>query len=45
MTQACADALAGAIAQQPEDWHMLQRVFVADFDSDRPAGAAQPVSS
>jgi lauroyl/myristoyl acyltransferase len=45
MTQACADALAGAIAEQPEDWHMLQRVFVADFDSDRPAGAAQPVSS
>jgi KDO2-lipid IV(A) lauroyltransferase len=45
MTQSCADALAGAIARQPEDWHMLQRVFVADFDSDHPADAAQPVSS
>jgi lauroyl/myristoyl acyltransferase len=45
MTQSCADALAGAIAERPEDWHMLQRVFVADFDSDPSIGAAQPVSS
>jgi phosphatidylinositol dimannoside acyltransferase len=45
MTQSCADALAGAIAERPEDWHMLQRVFVADFDTDHPAGATQPVPS
>jgi phosphatidylinositol dimannoside acyltransferase len=31
MTQACADALAEGIAEHPEDWHMLQRVFVADW--------------
>ena len=31
MTQACADALAGGIADHPQDWHMLQRVFVADW--------------
>jgi lauroyl/myristoyl acyltransferase len=40
MTQACADALAGAIAEHPQDWHMLQRVFVADWvDVPDPAGA------
>ncbi len=31
MTQACADALAAGITAHPEDWHMLQRVFVADL--------------
>ena len=31
MTQACADVLAGAIAEHPQDWHMLQRVFSADL--------------
>jgi phosphatidylinositol dimannoside acyltransferase len=31
MTQGCADALAEGIAAHPEDWHMLQRVFVADW--------------
>ena len=31
MTQACADALALGIAAHPEDWHMLQRVVVADW--------------
>lgn len=34
MTQGCADALAAGIAAHPEDWHMLQRVFVADLVSD-----------
>ncbi len=39
MTQACADALGGVIREHPEDWHMLQRVFVADLDPARlPAG-------
>lgn len=40
MTQGCADALAAGITAHPEDWHMLQRVFVADLVSDvvaRPA--------
>ncbi|HEY6795586.1 MAG TPA: phosphatidylinositol mannoside acyltransferase, partial [Kineosporiaceae bacterium] len=39
MTQACADALAEGIAAHPEDWHMLQRVFVADW-VEFPGGAA-----
>lgn len=34
MTQACADALASGIARHPQDWHMLQRVFVADLVPD-----------
>jgi KDO2-lipid IV(A) lauroyltransferase len=41
ITQRCADHLAAAIAQHPQDWHMLQRVFVADLDPARaPAGGA-----
>ena len=35
MTQACADALGEAVRTHTEDWHMMQRVFVADLD---PAG-------
>lgn len=31
MTQTCADALATGITAHPQDWHMLQRVFVADL--------------
>jgi len=31
MTQQCAEALAAGIAAHPQDWHMLQRVFVADL--------------
>jgi KDO2-lipid IV(A) lauroyltransferase len=31
MTQACADALEAGIRRHPQDWHMLQRVFVADL--------------
>ena len=38
MTQSCVDALAGAIAEHPQDWHMLQPVFVADLTRD---GAAR----
>jgi len=37
MTQACVDALAGAIAEHPQDWHMLQRVFV----DGEPGGGAR----
>jgi lauroyl/myristoyl acyltransferase len=42
MTQACADALAGAIAEHPQDWHMLQRVFVADFEPVQPVQPEEP---
>ncbi|AIA02496.1 MULTISPECIES: phosphatidylinositol mannoside acyltransferase [Streptomyces] len=31
MTQALADAFAGGIADHPEDWHMLQRLWLADL--------------
>lgn len=30
LTQRCADQLATAVRDHPQDWHMLQRVFVAD---------------
>ncbi|MGA4866564.1 phosphatidylinositol mannoside acyltransferase [Streptomyces lavendulocolor] len=32
MTQALADAFATGIADHPEDWHMLQRLWIADLD-------------
>ncbi|HLS49020.1 MAG TPA: phosphatidylinositol mannoside acyltransferase [Actinomycetaceae bacterium] len=35
MTQGWLDALAQGIATQPQDWHMLQPVFVDDLDPDR----------
>ncbi|MBM9509786.1 phosphatidylinositol mannoside acyltransferase [Actinacidiphila acididurans] len=31
MTQALADAYASGIAEHPEDWHMLQRLWLADL--------------
>lgn len=31
MTQQLADVFAGHIADHPQDWHMLQRVFTADL--------------
>jgi lauroyl/myristoyl acyltransferase len=39
MTQALADAFATGIADHPEDWHMLQRLWLKDLDPARsPAG-------
>ncbi|MCX4740324.1 phosphatidylinositol mannoside acyltransferase [Streptomyces antibioticus] len=32
MTQALADAFASGIADHPEDWHMLQRLWLSDLD-------------
>ncbi|AJP01141.1 lipid A biosynthesis acyltransferase [Streptomyces cyaneogriseus subsp. noncyanogenus] len=32
MTQALADAFATGISAHPEDWHMLQRLWLADLD-------------
>ncbi|MEU9759312.1 phosphatidylinositol mannoside acyltransferase [Streptomyces sp. NPDC047987] len=32
MTQALADAFAVGIAEHPEDWHMLQRLWLADLE-------------
>ncbi len=36
MTQALADAFAEGIAAHPADWHMLQRVWVADAEPASP---------
>ena len=30
MTQRCADAFAVGIKAHPEDWHMLQRIFLEE---------------
>ena len=37
MTQGVADAFTSALRAHPEDWHMMQRVFVDDLD-DRSGG-------
>ncbi|GAA3882667.1 phosphatidylinositol mannoside acyltransferase [Streptomyces sedi] len=46
MTQALADSFARAIADHPQDWHMLQRLWTADLDPRpapaEPAGEARP---
>jgi KDO2-lipid IV(A) lauroyltransferase len=36
MTQALADAYASGIAEHPEDWHMLQRLWLADLPARGP---------
>jgi phosphatidylinositol dimannoside acyltransferase len=41
MTQALADAFATGIADHPEDWHMLQRLWLADLEP-RPADGERP---
>ena len=35
LTQAWVDVVADGIAAHPQDWHMLQKVFVADLDPER----------
>jgi KDO2-lipid IV(A) lauroyltransferase len=35
MSQALADRFTEAIAEHPQDWHMLQRVFTEDLDPAR----------
>jgi lauroyl/myristoyl acyltransferase len=35
LTQAWVDVVAAGIAEHPQDWHMLQKVFVADLDPVR----------
>ncbi len=35
MTQQMATVFEQAISEHPEDWHMLQRIFVADLDPER----------
>ena len=33
-TQQIADQFGAAIGQTPQDWHMMQPVFVADLDAE-----------
>ena len=42
MSQQLADRFAEAIAEHPEDWHMLQKVFTADLDPARLPEASVP---
>jgi lauroyl/myristoyl acyltransferase len=35
MTQQMATAFEHGIREHPEDWHMLQKLFVADLDPER----------
>jgi len=47
MTQQMARAFEEGIAAHPEDWHMLQRVFSADFEPGRlatPAGLGEEMN-
>ncbi|KAA9149750.1 phosphatidylinositol mannoside acyltransferase [Amycolatopsis acidicola] len=37
-TQAIADIFAGDIAAHPADWHMMQKLWTADFGEAGPAG-------
>ncbi|MFI6442675.1 phosphatidylinositol mannoside acyltransferase [Streptomyces sp. NPDC050759] len=41
MAQALADAFATGIAEHPEDWHMLQRLWLKDLET-RPSDGARP---
>ncbi|WP_430378369.1 phosphatidylinositol mannoside acyltransferase [Streptomyces sp. B1-3] len=41
IAQALADAFATGIADHPEDWHMLQRLWLKDLEP-RPADGARP---
>ncbi|KRV50347.1 lipid A biosynthesis acyltransferase [Wenjunlia vitaminophila] len=38
MTQSMADVFAQGIAEHPEDWHMLQRLWLADLDRSADGG-------
>ena len=45
MSQQLAGVFEAAIAEHPQDWHMLQRVFTADLDQARlaaPLGTSGP---
>ncbi len=43
-TQAVADIFAADIAEHPADWHMLQRLWLADLDPARAPGGDDPAA-
>ena len=45
MTQELARIFEQGIAEHPEDWHMLQRVFTADLDLARLAASGTPAAA
>jgi KDO2-lipid IV(A) lauroyltransferase len=42
MTQGLADTFAAGIAEHPQDWHMLQRLWTADLRQDAGGAAGEP---
>jgi phosphatidylinositol dimannoside acyltransferase len=44
MSQQLAETWQTGIAEHPQDWHMLQKVFVADLDPDR-LGQSEPATT
>ncbi len=44
MTQALADVFAAGIAEHPEDWHMLQRLWLSDLEPREPLAAPAAAS-
>lgn len=44
-TQALADVFAAEIAERPQDWHMLQRLWVADLPTPLPAPVPERAGS
>ncbi|WP_042404575.1 phosphatidylinositol mannoside acyltransferase [Streptacidiphilus carbonis] len=45
MTQTLADVWSEGVREHPQDWHMLQRFWLADLDPDRaPAAVAEPTA-
>jgi lauroyl/myristoyl acyltransferase len=40
MTQRVADTFTAALREHPQDWHMMQRVFVDEATPARPVGSA-----
>jgi KDO2-lipid IV(A) lauroyltransferase len=44
MTQQLASVFEEAIREHSQDWHMLQRVFVADLDQERLARSRADVA-
>jgi KDO2-lipid IV(A) lauroyltransferase len=44
MSQAVADVFTDALRAHPHDWHMLQRVFLADLDPRRAPTPTSPTS-
>ena len=41
MTQALADVWSAGVREHPQDWHMLQRFWLADVDPGRLAASTQ----